>query len=127
MGIKLGINTDERITNLRFADDVLLAARSLNVLEMMVADMKRAVAEVGLEMHFGKTKMMAHKQGWKQSHSEVVDIDGVNIDILKPGESVKYLGREFSFVDYHDEEIRHRIACGWGKFSAYNLSMYIYG
>ena len=69
---------------MRSVDDVLLVAQSLKVLKMMVADMKTAVAEVGLEMHFGKTKMMANEQCHIQSHAEVVDIDGINVDILKP-------------------------------------------
>jgi len=102
---------------------VLLVARSLKVLKRMVAEMREAVADVGLEMHFGKTKFLANEQGRKQSHAEQVNIDGVIIDILKPDESTKYLGRELTFADYHDREIRHRIACGWAKFSSYKAEL----
>ena len=43
------------------ADDVLLVARSLKVLSKMVVEMRRAVADVGLEMHLGKTKILANE------------------------------------------------------------------
>ena len=65
------------------------------------------MADVGLEMHFGKTKILTNEQGRKQSHATNVDIDGHSVDILKPDESTKYLGRDFGFTDYHVREIRH--------------------
>ena len=122
-GNQLGTNPEDRLSNLRFADDVLLVSRSLKVLRKMVTEMKRAVADVGLEMHFGKTKILANEQGRKQSHATNVDIDGHSVDILQPGESTKYLGREFGFTEYHVREIRHRVACGWAKFTTYKTEL----
>ena len=37
---------------------------------------------------------------------------------MAPNQSVKYLGRDLTFSEYHDQEIRHRINCGWAKFTA---------
>ena len=122
-GLQLGTNPEDRLSNLRFADDVLLVDRSLKVLRRMVVEMRRAVADIGLEMHFGKTKIMANEQGKKQSHVEHVDIDGTKVEVLRPDGSTKYLGREFTFADFHGKEIRHRIAGGWAKFATYKAEL----
>ena len=52
-------------SELRFADDILLVAKSLKVLTTMMEEMRVAVGEVRLEMHFGKTKILANVQGRK--------------------------------------------------------------
>jgi hypothetical protein len=45
---------DEPLTNLRFADDVMLVARSLDELRNMLEDLRVASKKRGLEMHLGK-------------------------------------------------------------------------
>ena len=111
-GIQLGVNHEERLTNLRFADDVLLVARSLKVLKCMMGGMRRAVAEVGLEMHFGKTKILANAKGRKQSQAKYIEIGGAQIKIMSPAKSTKYLGRAVAFTDFYNCEIKHRSSCG---------------
>ena len=68
-GIQMGSLDGERLLNLRFADDILLVSRSLRVLKRMLEELQIAVREVGLELHFGKTKILANEQGRKQSHA----------------------------------------------------------
>jgi hypothetical protein len=118
-GIKLGANPEDRLLNLRFADDVLLVARSFRILKTMLEELRHAVGEVGLEMHMGKTKILANAKGRKQTTASQLHLGSEQIDIMAPGESTKYLGRAFTFSDYHDKEIKHRIASGWAKFTAY--------
>jgi hypothetical protein len=118
-GIQLGAGRDDRLLNLRFADDVLLVAKSLKILKKMMEDMRQEVAKVGLEMHFGKTKILANPKGRKQSHAPYVDIGNQRVEILGPDESTKYLGRAFALTDYHNREIKHRISYGWAKFMKY--------
>jgi hypothetical protein len=111
-GIQMGSLDGERLLNLRFADDILLVSRSLRVLKRMLEELQIAVREVGLELHFGKTKILANEQGRKQSHATSIELGGGKVDILPPGECTQYLGRVFSFMDFHTHEIKHRIASG---------------
>ena len=48
MGIKLGDEQRDCISNLRFADDVLLISSSLNQLNKMMTDFKRSTERMGL-------------------------------------------------------------------------------
>ena len=116
-GLKLGAKKEDRLLNLRFADDVLLVASSAHVLKKMMQEMCDEVAKVGLKIHTGKTKILANAFGRKQSRAENIELGMDKIEILPAHDSTKYLGREFSLDDYHDREIRHRMSCGWAKFS----------
>jgi len=55
-GVDLQHPTGTRLSNLRFADDLLLTAPSLPDLTAMLADLIPAAAACGLEMHPDKTK-----------------------------------------------------------------------
>ena len=57
-GVDLGLHgiRSERITNLRFADDVLLVARSLKQAQQMLIDLDTEAKKVGLDLHHGKPK-----------------------------------------------------------------------
>eukprot|EP00973_Karenia_brevis_P000580 82320-Karenia_brevis.AAC.1 len=56
---RLGVYLDGHLlSNLRFADDVLLLATSLKDLKVMLADMFQSVHCCGLELHPGKTKIL---------------------------------------------------------------------
>ena len=57
-GIQLGVGDSHRVTNLRFADDVLLVARSKGHLVNMLADVQQAAIKCGLELHPDKTKIL---------------------------------------------------------------------
>ena len=57
-GIRVGPYPGDLLQNLRFADDVLLVAKSIKVLKQMLADLSVAAGEVGLELHMGKTNYL---------------------------------------------------------------------
>jgi hypothetical protein len=40
----------------------------------------------------------------------------MQIAVLDPRDSVKYLGRKLCFQDLHEKEISHRIGAGWASF-----------
>ncbi|KAA5586822.1 reverse transcriptase family protein, partial [Pseudomonas aeruginosa] len=55
----LGININgEYITHLRFADDIVVMAESLEDLGRMLGDLSRVSQQVGLKMNMDKTKIM---------------------------------------------------------------------
>ena len=64
-GIRLGDYETDCLTNLRFADDVLLFSTSLVQRQKMVCDIKQSTESVGLKIHPGKTKILSN-QKYKQ-------------------------------------------------------------
>ena len=108
------------LTNLRFADDILLVATSLTDISSMLADLNTEAQTVGLRLHPDKTKILhngaqpTHKRR-RRTPSNVQVLD-MTIEILPTHASTKYLGRKLSFGDPHRTEIESRISQAWRKF-----------
>eukprot|EP00973_Karenia_brevis_P057516 7999391-Karenia_brevis.AAC.1 len=83
-GMQLGHVTDMAMTNLRFADDILLVGRSLPQIKQMVADVATEGAKVGLMLHPEKTKIMHNNIGYGSRATNAM-INGMNIEIMSPG------------------------------------------
>ena len=81
--IKIGIklNHEAILTNLRFADDVILTAQSKEDITKMFFQFSEAAKKYGLDMHYGKTKVMT----WDAlaSGCKSVRVDGKDVAILK--------------------------------------------
>jgi hypothetical protein len=122
-GIRIGPFNEDSLLNLRFADDLLLFAKSLKVLKKMMTELQTAVGKVGLHLHMGKTKILCNAKGRRQSHAKTMNLDGEDVEILTSTDSTKYLGRALAFYEYHDREIRNRITAGWGKFTSYKTEL----
>ena len=61
MGISLRDQAEDPLSNLRFADDVLLFATSLEQLQKMLREFKKSTPRVGLKIHPGKTKILSNQ------------------------------------------------------------------
>ena len=109
------------LSNLRFADDILLFSSSLPALQDMLKDLIPAAQACGLELHPDKTKILTN--GWGKRHRKAigswVEIAGVKLEILPRDTTTKYLGRSFSFHSPNDTELQGRINAGWRKFAVY--------
>ncbi len=112
MGVQLG---NRYLQNLRFADGILLVARSLGEIRTMLADVAQAAGQVGLELHMGKTVILSNGIGKDIGQTSVV-IRDQKIKILRPFESTAYLGRALNLIDPNDTEISNRITKAWKKF-----------
>ena len=106
-------NSTDPLTNLRFADDVLLVATSKADVRKMLEDVQREAATFGLKLHMGKTKILTTDLA---SQKDGVTCAGKTVQILKEGEWEKYLGRKVSIEEFHATELDNRIAMGWGSF-----------
>ena len=81
-----GINIHcEKLTDLRFADDVALIASTVKDMEIQLDNLNEESKKVGLKMHKGKTKYMTHLSTEDSIQVEDQDIEKV--------EEYKYLGR----------------------------------
>ena len=105
------------MTNLRFADDVLVIAGSLEIITDMLTDIANEATAFGLELHPGKTKILSNVRKRKgQEQHEHAKVGQASIEILKHEDSTKYLGRKLTFANYHETEIDNRIDNAWRKF-----------
>ena len=79
-GIKLSDKTEDCLTNLRFADDVLLFSTSLEKLREMLCDFKTSTEAVGLGIHPDKTKILSNQD---KVRAKEITVDNIKIEILK--------------------------------------------
>ena len=110
-GIRLRNNTSDCLTNLRFADDVLLFSTSLSKLKDMPEQFKRSTDKVGLEIHPNKTKNLSNQTVRRQKE---VEID--NIKIAKKKRAPSILDKKITFEQQETAEIRNRIRRAWAAF-----------
>ena len=61
MEIYLSDHDRDCLTNLRFADDVMLFATSKEQIRKMMCDFKKATEKVGLWIHPDKTKILSNQ------------------------------------------------------------------
>ena len=113
----MGTSDATRLTNLRFADDILLTGRSLTQVSGMLHIVQLEATKCGLQLHPDKTKIISstgRNQGRPKSRH--MPIGDMRIEVLPRDVSLKYLGRQILFGDYHLVELRHRVRAGWTKF-----------
>ena len=81
-----------------------------------MSDLQLEAAKTGLSIHFSKTKVLSNGIG-RQPQVKQLHIEGGTVQISGNDESSMYLGRELNLTDYHQTELKHRIARAWGKFA----------
>ena len=113
MGIYLSDHDHDCLTNLRFADDVLLIASSKEQLQKMLCEFERSTETVGLRIHPEKTNILRKP---KLGHKKRMEVDDMKIEILTRGESVRYLGQTMTFMQQETIEIKNRIRAAWATF-----------
>ena len=121
-GIQIGTMAETRITNLRFADDILLIARTLPEIRQMIADIIEEGGEIGLELHPEKTKIQHNNIGYG-SCARKAKVQNMDIEILPSNGKTTYLGRALSLTEPHDTELDHRIRQAWAKFGKFKSEL----
>ena len=106
------------LTNLRFADDILLVASSAGELQNMLEEMTEDVQKVGLELHYGKTVVLNNNAARKPDRRRTAQIGEREVPVLEEGRATKYLGRALRLDCHNDAEIEFRINVAWQKFMA---------
>ena len=101
------------LSNLRFADDVLLFASSASDVAKMITDLSKEAAKFGLKLHMGKTVVLTNRLG---NCPTVVQCGREAVKVLAAGDTERYLGRKLSATDFHSVEFTNRLACGWAAF-----------
>ena len=115
-GVTLGNTQTTTITNLRFADDVLLIGKTLHQVKNMIDTLTTETRKHGLQLHPDKTKILHNlTRATGDSKQRYARVGELNIEILPRTEATKYLGRKVSFDQYNQTEIDNRIAAAWKK------------
>ena len=117
-GIELEQWFDNNLTNLRFADDILLIGRTLPQIKKMPSDIAEECEKVGLALHPDKTKILHNGKGYG-SNVRKAKVGAMTIEVLGTQETTMYLGRSLSLTETHEAELQHRIRKAWGKFGVY--------
>ena len=104
----------ERLTNVRYADDILLFAKSREELQNMILLLVEELRKIGLELNASKTKVLTNESPEEQ----FILVGDTEIGIIAEDGKHKYLGRYLSgvFENRSMIEVAHRIQCGWQKF-----------
>ena len=114
-GTQIGLQIDGSVlTNLRFADDVILVAQSRADIRKMLTHFATAAERYGLKLHPGKTKVMTWNA--EAAGCRSVFIGASEVLVLDESSSEKYLGRKLSFIDHRAVELENRIKAGWAAF-----------
>ena len=123
MGIYLSDHDRDCLTNLRFADDVMLFATSKEQLRKMMYEFKKATEKVGLRIHLDKTKILSNQSTINSNTKRYIEVGEMNIEILTRNESVKYLGQRISFHQQETLEIKSRIRAACATFHKYRQEL----
>ena len=116
-GLQLGLANSLRIllTNLRFADDLLIVGTSCSQIKHIHGDVICASQSHGFDLHPGKTKILTNICRRKGRPSGQVEVLLLSTEILEPCEAVKYLGRSLSFANTTEVEVENRISSATKK------------
>lgn len=98
----------KKLSNIRFADDVVLLAGTRGELEEMIQELNEEGVKAGLEISMEKTKTIANVE-----YRENIKIERKSIEKV---EDVIYLGQIISFVDGRGKKVTRRINLSWKKY-----------
>ena len=113
-GIAMGHH--ERLTNIRYADDLMLYARSLPALVGMIETLSGELHQIDLQLNATKNKIFTAK---RLDHPMYVEVSQDLVHVLHEGSSHKYLGRHIlgNLKQRGCVELHHRKTIAWAKFN----------
>ena len=107
-----GINIDgEKLSNLRFADDVALTTEEVRDMEHQLITVNEESLKIGLKIHKGKTKLMTNIDT-----TDNIQMNGTEIETVT---NYKHLGQTIAMENSTKREVSIRIKAGWSVFGKY--------
>ena len=82
------------LTNLRFADDVMLFATSKEQRRNMMCEFKKATEKVGLRIHPDKTKILSNQSNMNSDTKRYIKVGEMSIEILTKKRKREIFGSE---------------------------------
>ena len=115
LGCGIVVDEGERLTNIRYADDLLVFATSADELCRMTEILQEELARVGLQLNSSKTKALTLEMS---DSPRFLDVYGEFVQVLGPCDFHKYLGRKLSgdVKERSKLELSHRVQIAWMRF-----------
>ncbi|CAF2142901.1 unnamed protein product [Rotaria magnacalcarata] len=110
-GIKI---CGEHLSNLKFADDIILFANDLDALQQMMEELQNESEKAGLKINIDKTKIMINDHA---KDNTKITLNNREIEKIN---SFVYLGQTIGTSRNMEPEINRRIAQGWRQFGKLN-------
>ncbi|XP_047994918.1 uncharacterized protein LOC125233097 [Leguminivora glycinivorella] len=106
-----GINVNgEYISHLRFADDIVILAKTRQDLQEMVQSLAGSSQRIGLRMNLDKTKVMFNEY----ADPGPTAVDGISLEVVL---EYVYLGQTLQLgKNSFEREANRRIRLGWAEF-----------
>ena len=104
-----------KLTHIAFVDDITLVAHSWATLKRMILELRECLAVYGLRLHPSKCKLQCNDFATAK-RGDIEIADGFSVHVLPEGQNLKVLGTMLCLETPSTGELRHRIACAWGKF-----------
>lgn len=101
------------LSNLRFADDIVLIAKSNNELTEMISELKEKSNEAGLTMNLKKSKKLVEENEGSESQKKYSENEEENIETVS---QATYLGQQIAFKNRTEIEVNARITKAWNKY-----------
>ena len=90
-----------RLTNTRYADEILVYAKSVTELAGMMEKLIIELGRIGLRFNAKKTKILRTSSYDTDAHQEFVEISGDMVQILHLDKWHRYLGRRLSLSGWY--------------------------
>ena len=109
------IDTGELLTNIMYADDLILYATSSDDICFMLEALQNELRNVGLHLNPSKTKAFTSKNNLQPMF---LDIAGNFVDVMTNNETHKYLGRKLcaQLSVRSAVQLSFRVQCAWMQF-----------
>ena len=124
-GLLLSPQSD-RLTNIRYADDLLLFARSLDDAVFMLDCLVEELSRAGLSVNARKTKILTTDVNVAADEAPLfIDAGGGMVEVVKHAGTHMYLGRLLS-GDLRMRgkcNLEHRMKCAWLKYHQFADTM----
>lgn len=105
---KFGIRINGKyLSNLRFADDVIIIAKSSEELTQQIKELTTECSQAGLSINKTKTKVITN------SEEIPIELENSKIEYAK---DYLYLGQIISFKNKDEKEVNARINSAWKKY-----------
>ena len=119
-GIRLSNKKEDCLTNLRFADDVLLFSTSLEKLSEMLCEFKTSTEVVGLGIHPDKTKILSNQGRKREKKSQSTTSKSRS---CQKGTVRDFLDKRLRSRSKTQKKSENRLKAAWAAFHKYRQEL----
>ena len=115
----LSLSPSMTLTNLRYADDLLLFSSTLHGAQMMLEALQIELGQAGLSINKAKTKILTTVADYSCNPTPLlVEVGDGMVEVVRGDALHKYLGKVLpgNLRARGVRNLDHRLSCGWLKF-----------